>query len=78
MHHYDHNSHGIDSQTVPNTTGGQPVLPTPPATDIPLRDTEPYYSQLVTATGEGNSVYTDGQMGMTRNVAYNLYISHEN
>ena len=75
VNHSDHNSHGIYSDTGPNTTGRHPVLLTPPATDVPLRETEPYYSQPVIATDgpqdhlTANAAHND-QVDMTANVAY--------
>ena len=82
MHHYDYiDMHGIYSETVPNTTGRQPVLLTPPATDVQQRDTEPYYTSIygqpviVTDRPQDHltAVHT-GQTEMTTNVAY---MNHE-
>ena len=88
VHHYDHiDSHGIYSETLPNTTDRQPALPTLPATDVPLRDTEPYYtsilySQPVRVTDEPQDYLTAMQtldrMEMTTNVAYKNHGDFEN
>ena len=75
VNHSDHNSHGIYSDTVPNTTGRHQVLLTPPATDVLQRDTEPYYSRPVIVTDgpqdhlTANAAHND-QVDMTANVAY--------